>query len=131
MVILWVGFMVVMFSFLDRLQNPKPYYSEFPDSLKVMESHMNWTQTRDGLRIYITGVLTNKSPVTWRETEFDCRFFDSHGVMLDADTGHSYAAILPHDDMAFRVSLIPTAPTNGYVSFRISVGNARNANGGL
>jgi hypothetical protein len=51
--------------------------------------------------------------------------------MLDADTGHSYVAILPHDDTAFRVSLIPTAPTNGYVSFRISVGNARNANGGL
>ena len=48
MVILWVGFMVVMFSFLDRLQNPKPYYSEFPDSLKVMESHMNWLRPATG-----------------------------------------------------------------------------------
>ena len=131
MVILWIGFMVVIFSLLDRLQNPKPYYSEFPDSLKVLESHMNWAQTRDGLRIYITGVLTNTSPVTWREVEFDCRFFDSHGVMLDADTGHSYGAMQPHDETAFRVSLIPTAPTNGYVSFRISVSNARNANGGF
>ena len=129
--VIWVGSTVVMFSFLDRLQNPKPYYSEFPDSLKVVDSRMNWAQTRDGLRIFITGVLTNTSPVTWREAEFDCRFFDFHGVMLDADTGHSYATILPHDDTAFRVSLIPTAPTNSYVSFRISVGNARNANGGL
>lgn len=129
--VLWIGSTVVMFSFLDRLQNPKPYYSEFPDSLKVMESHMKWAQTSEGLRIFITGVLTNTSPVAWREVEFDCRFFDFRGVMLDADTGHGYVAILPHDDTAFRVSLIPTTPTNAYVSFRISVGNARNANGGL
>ena len=127
----WVAFGVAIFLQLDSLQNPKPFYSEFPNSLKVMESHMNWAQTREGLRIYITGVLTNTSPVTWRQAEFDCRFFDSHGVMLDADTGHSYGAMRPHDDTAFRVSLIPTAQTNDYVSFRISVGNARNANGGL
>ena len=127
----WVVFMMAMFSFLDRLQNPKPYYSEFPDSLKIIESRMNWAQTEKGPCIYITGVLTNTSPVAWNGTEFDCRFFDSQGVMLDADTGHGYVTILPHDDSAFRVSLIPTAPTNGYVSFRISVGNARSANGGL
>ena len=36
----WVVFMMAMFSFLDRLQNPKPYYSEFPDSLKIIESRM-------------------------------------------------------------------------------------------
>lgn len=129
--VLWIGTSVVTFSFLDRLQNPKPYYSEFPDSLKILESRMSWVQASDGLRIYITGVLTNTSSVPWKEAEFDCRFFDPHGVMLDAGTGHSYATIPPHDDSAFRVSLAPTAPTNGYVSFTASVANARSANGGL
>jgi hypothetical protein len=127
--VVWVALAIAMISLFDNFQNPKPYYSEFPDSLKVLESRMNWAQTSDGLRIYITGVLTNTSPVTWKSTEFDCRFFDSRGVMLDAGTGQGYATILPHDDTAFRVSIIPTAPTNGYASFNISVGNARNAKG--
>ena len=129
--VLWVGGAIFTFSLLDSFQNPKPYYSEFPNSLKIIESRMNWVQTEKGLRIYITGVLTNTSPVTWKEAEFNCRFFDSHGVMLDADTGHGYVAILPYDDTAFRISIIPIARTNDYTSFKISVGNARNANGGL
>lgn len=123
----WVGFTVAMFSFLDRLQNPKPYYSEFPNSLRILESRMNWAQTSDGLRIFMAGVLTNTSPVAWKDAEFDCRFFDANAVMVDAGTGHGFTTILPCDDVAFRVSIVPTAPTNDYSSFKISVGNARNA----
>ena len=131
MTVVWIVFAALIFSSMDRLQNPKPYYSEFPGSLKIIESRMNWAQTEKGLCIYITGVLTNTSPVTWRGSEFDCRFFDSRGVMLDADNGHGYVTIQPHDDAAFRISVIPIAPTNNYASFQVSVGNAINANGGL
>ena len=46
--VIWVAMAVTMFSSFDRLQNPKPYYSEFPNSLKVLESRMNWAQTRTG-----------------------------------------------------------------------------------
>jgi hypothetical protein len=123
---IWVALMVMGLSFLDRLQNPKPYYSEFPDSLKIVESEMNWVQTREGLRIYLTGLLTNTSPVGWKSIEFDCRFFDAKGVMVDADNGHSFMTVLPNADTAFRVSNTPTAPTNEYASFKIFVGNARN-----
>ncbi len=126
---IWVAIGVVGFSRLDEMQNPKPYYSEFPNSLKILESRMNWAQSNDGLRIYITGVLTNTSPESWKDAEFDCRFFDSHGAMLDADVGHGYMTILPHDDTAFRVGIIPNATTNEYASFKIFVGNARNAKG--
>jgi hypothetical protein len=127
--VVWIVLVAVMFSSFDRLQNPKPYYSEFPNSLKVLESQMNWAQTHDGLRIYITGVLTNTCPVGWRDAEFDCRFFDSHGVMLDAYVGRNYGTVLPCDDAAFRVAVIPVAPTNDYASFKIFVGNARSTKG--
>jgi hypothetical protein len=129
MAVLWVGFMVIIFSFLNRLQNPKPYYSEFPDSLKIIESRMNWAQTDNGLRIYVTGVLTNTSPVAWKDAEFDCRFFDAKGMMVDAAIGSGHLDVCPYDESAFRVAVIPTAQTNDYASFKISVGNARNAKG--
>ena len=127
----WVVFAMAMFSFLDRLQNPKPYYSEFPNSLKIIGSRMNQAQTESGLRVYVVGVLTNTSPVAWKDAEFDCRFFDAKGVMVDAATGSGHLDVCPHDESAFRVAIIPTARTNDYESFKISVGNARNAKGGL
>lgn len=124
-----VAMMMALFSFSEAYQNPRPYYSEFPDSLKAGESRMNWVQTSDGLHIFITGVLINTSPITWKDIEFDCRFFDAQGVMVDAGTGYVHFTIRPNDDTAFRVSLVPVAPTNSYDSFKISVGNARNAKG--
>ena len=129
MLAIWVVGSVAVFSRFDQMMNPKPYYSEFPGSLKILESHMNWAQTRDGLRVFITGVLTNDSPVAWRSAEFDCRFFNASGVMIDASTGYGGATVSPHDDTAFRVSIIPTAPTNDYASFKVSVGHARNLKG--
>lgn len=124
---IWIVLGATAFSKPELLQNPRPNYSEFPNSLKILESPMNWAITENGLRIYLTGVLTNTGPVSWNDVKFDCRFFDSHGVMLDADARQGYVTILPHDDTAFRVAIIPTAPTNAYSSFKIFVGSASNA----
>ena len=129
MIAIWVGCSLAVLSRLDRTINPKPYYSEFPNSLKILESRMNWVQARDGLRIYLTGILTNDSSVSWKSVEFDCRFFDAKRAMVDASTGYGGVTINPHDDAGFRVSITPVAPTNEYSSFTISVGNARNLKG--
>lgn len=129
LIAIWVGGSVAALSRLDRMMNPRPYYSEFPGSLKILESRMNWVQTREGLRIYVTGVLTNDSPVSWRSAELDCRFFNPEGVMVDASPGYSGVTISPHNDAGFRVSITPISPTNDYASFKISVSNARNMKG--
>jgi hypothetical protein len=50
-------------------------------------------------------------------------------VMVDAGTGFGRFTVCSHDESAFRVSIMPTAPTNRYASFKVSVGNARNARG--
>ncbi len=126
--VVWIVLVHALVAGLGTL-NPRPYYSEVPDALHVLTSQMNWAKTHDGLRIYLTGVLTNSSPETWKEAEFDCRFFDDRGAMLDADAGRSYMTVLPHGDAAFRVAIDPVAATNQYVSFKIRVGNARNGKG--
>jgi predicted nucleic acid-binding Zn ribbon protein len=115
----------------DRIFNPKPYYTEFLDSLQVMSSQMNWVQTTQGVRIYMTGVLTNQSPVPWRDPEFECRFFDTNRVMVDVANTAGRLTILPHDDRAFRLVVQPGRPTNDYASYKLSVSTARNAKGGF
>lgn len=113
-----VVFGAVLFGKLDRFQNPKPYYSEFVGSIQVIESRMNWATPRDELRIFITGILTNQSPVAWKDVEFDCRFFDRNGVLLDASTGYGRFTILGNDDTAFRVSVVPAAATKAPACIR-------------
>lgn len=114
---------------MNRLENPKPYYSAFPQALRVVESRMNWAQTKDGQRIYLTGILTNQSPVAWRGIEFDCRFYNSAGVMVDAANARASLTIQPNDDSAFRAVVIPGCATNDYGSYKLLVSTARNAKG--
>jgi hypothetical protein len=94
-----------------------------------MESRLNWVETRSGLRIYITGILTNQSEFAWRDIELECRFLDANGQLVDA--AHPYVAltIQPHDDTAFRAVVTPSRATNDYASFRITVSTARNTKG--
>jgi hypothetical protein len=114
--------------------NPPPYYDELLGSIKIVDSRMNWVEKekepsgRENL-IYITGVITNQSPVAWRHIEFECRFFDTNGTMIDAANGFTYFTIQPNDSSAFRVSVAPTAPTNQYASFKVSATTARNVKG--
>ena len=114
---------------LDRMLNPKPYYTAFPQALRVLESRMNWAQTKDGLRIYLTGILTNQCPVAWTEVELECRFYDRNGVMVDAAHARPFFTIQPNDDTAFRAVVTPARETNDYHSFKLSVTTARNARG--
>lgn len=114
---------------LDRTFNPKPNYTEFLDSLQVLESSLNWAPTKDGLRIYVTGILTNKSQVGWRDIEFDCRFFDTNKVLVDAAHPRAGVTIQANDDTAFRATVTPARPTNDYASYRLTVTTARNTKG--
>lgn len=115
----------------QKMMNPPPFYSDFPESVKVLESKMNWAQTTDGRFLFVTGIVTNQSSAAWRELEFDVRFFNSTGQMIDAANGRGYFTILPGSDSAFRLSVKPLLSSNDYSSFRISVSNARSARGML
>jgi predicted nucleic acid-binding Zn ribbon protein len=129
MLLVWFALGAVLLRQFERLGNPGPFYSNFPSALRITESRMNWVESPKGTQIYLTGILTNKSAVDWRGLEFDCRFFDRAGRLIDAGNGHGYLTACAHDETAFRVALQPTAPTSDYASFRISVSTARNTAG--
>ena len=125
--VLIIGFGVAALTKLDRTLYPAPYYTDFPNSLRVVESRMDLVETSNGLRIYITGILTNQSPVAWKGVEFECRFFDTNGAMVDAAHPVSYFTIQPNSDTAFRAVATPVRATNYYATYRLSVSTARNS----
>lgn len=129
MIAVFILFGFSLTSTLQKLTNPPPYYSDFRGSLQILESKMNWADTTDGRRVFITGIVTNQSPVAWRGLEFETRFFDSSGQMIDAANGYTGFTILPSNDSAFRVSVKPLLSTNDYSSFKISVSSASSTRG--
>jgi hypothetical protein len=116
-------------TYLSRWLHPKPEYTEFVNSLRVVESRMNWAQAKDGPRIYIVGLLTNQSDFAWRRMECECRFFDAKGQLVDADHTFTLATVQPHEETAFRVVASPNRATNDYASCRVSVSAAQNTKG--
>lgn len=114
---------------LDRLFNPRPYYSEMPDALQVLETHMNWVQTTNNVFVYVTGLLTNRSAVAWKDVEFECRFYGPDGSMVDADHELDLLTVRPYDDAAFRVRIIPCRPASDYRGVKVWVTWARTARG--
>jgi hypothetical protein len=118
---------VTLLSRMERVWNPRPCYTEQLGALRVLQSRMDWRQTATDQRIYLTGILTNQSAVPWREIEFECRFFDTNGVMIDVAHPHCSLTVRPWDDSAFRASVSPSRPTNAYASYTLTVNVARNA----
>ncbi len=109
-----------------NFMNQPPYYSDSKDSIQILQSNMYWVETSDGSFLFLTGILTNRSHVAWKEPEFECRFFNAKGQMVDAANRTAYLTILPDADSAFRLSIKPALRSNDYSSFRMSISNARN-----
>jgi hypothetical protein len=114
---------------LNKILNPGPHYGELLGSLSVTESHMNRVKVTNDQHIYLYGLITNQSEVAWKDVEFECRFFDKRGALIDAGTGESPWVVQPHDETAFRVRIYPSRPIGDYDSYKISVTWAKTANG--
>jgi hypothetical protein len=124
--VLYAGFVILILTAVDRVVNPEPDFTAFVNSLRVMESRMDWVQASNDPRIFVTGILTNGSEFAWRDIELECRFFDTKGQLVDAAHPFVRLTIQPHDDTAFRATVTPSHATNDYASFRVSVSTARN-----
>lgn len=112
-----------------RISNPPPYYADHVGSLKILQSQMFFKVTTNGPRIFITGMLTNQSPVAWRDIEFECRFQGTNGSLVDAYTSRSYMTVQAHDDCAFRVAVTPIKEFQDYADFKLLISHARNVKG--
>jgi hypothetical protein len=124
-----VGIGLMVFTKFDRIWNPKPDYTEFLDSVRVVESRINWVASTNGYRMYLVGLMTNQSQVAWRDIELECRFFDTNGVMVDVSSARCNLTIQPNDEAAFRAIINPGRPTNDYALHKLTVSSARNTRG--
>mgnify|MGYP001022621206 CR=1 FL=1 len=112
---------------LESIINPRPLYSEMPDALRVLSAQMVWVEGTNGGTIFVVGILTNQSSVTWKSPELQCRFFNAGGGMIDAAYPSSRLTILPGGDAAFRGTVVPACAKSEYHTLTVKVSSASNA----
>ena len=127
MLVFYFAFVWIGVSGLGKILDPGPRYAEVPGALQVLDSRMNWLDSPNGPQIYVTGILTNQSPVAWKAIEFECRSFDTNGAMVDVGNAAFMWTIQAHDDLAFRVRVSPIRQAAYYHSIKLLVSAAQNA----
>ena len=111
----------------EKIIIQRPFYTEVPDSIRLIESKMVFKQSESGTRMYIIGLVTNQSEIPWKDTEFECRFYDTNNTLVDVAHPRSSMTIQPHDEAAFSIFIRPNRATNDYSSFKLKVVTAYSA----
>ena len=129
--VIYVPLLILFLVRMEQSFNPRPLYHEAPQKLRLTESRMNWKQFDSGLRVVLTGVVTNDSNIPWEDVKFECRFFDTNGSIIDVANASGYTSVQPHDDAAFRLFITPSRDTNVYSSYKLTIVDARNGRRGF
>jgi len=130
-ILAYLPLVILLLVRMDQSFNPRPLYHESPQKLRLTESRMSWKQFDSGFRIVLTGVVTNESNIPWEDLQFECRFFDTNGTIIDVGNTYGRTTAQPHDDAAFRLLVSPARDTNVYSSYRLTIIDARNGRRGF
>ena len=124
MFILIVGLIVSV----ARLVNPGVGFSDYRDTVSVVESRMSLGKTDEGIpTVNIIAIITNKSDVAWKDLQFDSRFYNKAATLIDARPYSVSSTILPHSDLAVRIVTKPLKDLSEYETQKVYIRNARDA----
>jgi hypothetical protein len=120
--------MFVLVALFNRMFNPGTDFAPYRNQICVIDSHMTLeTNQGDGPFVYIVAVATNQTDMEWKEIEFDARFYNKEGELIDVGEGEFYDTLYPKMDAAFRIRAKALHPLPDYDSYKIYVGSARDA----
>lgn len=100
----WVLMMVV---WLPSPFNRGEDFAPYRDQVKIISSQMSFSDTEDGPKISVVGVLRNDSPLAWKQIQLEVQFTDSAGELIDVarDRGsHWGSTVAADDESGFRIS---------------------------
>lgn len=108
--------------------DPGESFDKYKDQVKITNSQMVFGQTDCGQNLVILGTFKNNSDVSWKDIQLEARFFDHEGRLIDTGQKNEYFYILQENSEApFKFSMKKEFPTEKYVTYSISVLNAKDA----
>src|SRR3989339_1193293 len=102
----------------------------YQSQIRVVESAMHYTSTDEkcGPTLSVVGKIRNDSEIHWKDIFLEAQYFDTTGTMIDTEGSEQYGlVILPHQEVAFRISSTPVRPQHDYADHKVFVRSARDA----
>lgn len=128
-VCLWcLSLFVVLTVSFHRMLDPGTDFSPYRNQITVADSRMIF-----GTNMYnkpfaaVVAVVTNQSDMPWKEVEFQARFFDKTGALIDVGRGEYYPTLYPGTDGAIWINTGMLRPFADYASYRIYIGSAEDS----
>jgi hypothetical protein len=118
--LLFLGIIILLFNLFSSGRN----FSSSKDKLLVLNSQLGIESSLDTTNVVVSGVLTNASDYAWNVGEFEIRFFDESGKIIDMDSGSGGFTVLSHSDHSFNLALFSRKSIPKHASFNVLVRSA-------
>ncbi len=118
------------FTFPRVLDRAEYRFTDYMQKVTVTSSEMRIetigeTQTRTAT---IIGTVRNDSEITWEAPQYEARFYDKTGKLIDTSTERTlHVALAPHKEQAFRIQTSASRPSTDYATLKVQVRNAEDA----
>lgn len=107
-------------------------FEQYRDKVQVTDTSMFFTEDDEGQRmVRVVGLLRNDTDVTWRLGDVEVLFLNAEGKLIDAGRVWSVWAIYPRSERAFEAMERIEEPEDQYVSCRVRILGARDADAPL
>lgn len=91
------------------------------DKFEVLSSQAAVNVASDYTNVVVSGVLTNGSDYAWRTGEFEIRFLDASGKLVDVGVSSDGFVVLAHNDHSFSLTLYSMKLIPEHASRRIKI----------
>ena len=95
------------------------------DKITVLSSAVAMLAESWSTNLVVTGLMTNASDYAWADVDFDVRFLDASGKLVEAGSGADSFTVLPHSDHGFCLHLYPLKRMPDYATFLVVARSAR------
>jgi hypothetical protein len=91
------------------------------DKILVLDFHFAVAKDRHETNVVVSGVLTNESEHSWDIGDFEIRYLNREGKILNAANSSDGFIVLPHCDHSFSMTLYSLKSVPQFASCKIKV----------
>jgi hypothetical protein len=102
-------------------------FSSSRDKVEVLSSQLVVDSSRENTNVIVSGILTNGSDYEWDMGNFEVRYLNNFGKIVDVDSGSDNFTVLPHSDHAFHLTLWSRKSIPEHASCKVFVRSAKDS----
>lgn len=119
-ILIFIGAVILTFKVFTGSRN----FSSSRDKIEVLNSQLAVDVSSESTNVVVSGILTNRSDYAWQMIEFEVRYLNDSGKLVDVDSGSEGFTVLPHSDHSFHLTLYSRKSIPEHASHKVIIRSA-------